>query len=48
VDLRISYEVLSDFTVGLTFFDSFDNRGGAEGTSKNDLGVELLLGWKYN
>jgi hypothetical protein len=48
VDLRISYEVLSDFTVGLTFFNSFDNRGGAEGTSKNDLGVELLLGWKYN
>jgi hypothetical protein len=45
-DVYVSYEILSDFTIGLTIFDKFDNRA-SEGTAKNDFGTTLSVGWKF-
>jgi hypothetical protein len=46
-DLRVSYELLKDFTVGLTFYDSFDSRPPSATASKNDFGVTIPIGWKF-
>ena len=46
-DTRFSYELLKDFTVALTFWDSFDSRPGSTTAQKNDLGVTFGLGWKF-
>ncbi len=46
-DTRFSYELLKDFTVALTFYDSFDSRPPSEGVVKNDFGVTFGLGWKF-
>ena len=46
-DSRFSYELLKDFTVALTFYDSFDSRPPTAGVAKNDFGVTFGLGWKF-
>jgi len=46
-DSRFSYELLKDFTVALTFWDTFDSRPGSTTAQKNDLGVTFGLGWKF-
>jgi hypothetical protein len=46
-DTRFSYELLKDFTVALTFWDSFDSRPGSTEAEKNDLGITFGLGWKF-
>ena len=46
-DTRFSYELLKDFTVALTFYDSFDSRPPTAGVEKNDFGVTFGLGWKF-
>jgi hypothetical protein len=51
LNLRIKYEVFSDFNVGLTFWDSFDSRPpareGEERRVNNDFTVALTIGWSY-
>jgi len=51
LNLRIKYEVFSDFNVGLSFWDSFDSRPPAqEGEQRqvsNDYTVSLTIGWSY-
>jgi len=47
VNTRLAYEVLKDFTVGLTFFDSFDSRPPGQDGSSNDFGVTFTVGWKF-
>jgi hypothetical protein len=46
-DTRFSYELLKDFTVALTFYDSYDSRPPTEGVVKNDFGITFGLGWKF-
>lgn len=47
-NFRLSYEILKDFTIGFTLYDSFDSQPPTEGASKNDFGTEVTVGWKYN
>ncbi|HNS18590.1 MAG TPA: DUF481 domain-containing protein [Bacteroidales bacterium] len=44
--IKISQEIISDFTIGLTFYNSFDNRP-AEGSEKNDWGVTTSIGYTF-
>jgi hypothetical protein len=36
---RLSYELISDFTIGFRFFDNFDSRQPSTGESSNDFGL---------
>ena len=51
LNVRIKYEVFSDFNVGITFWDSFDNRPptpeGQESHVSNDHTVTFTVGWSY-
>jgi len=44
---RLAYEILKDFTVSLTLFDSFDSRPPGAGGATNDFGTTLSLGWTF-
>ena len=46
-DLRVSYEVLRDFTVGLTVYDDFDSRPPDATGAANDYGGSFTVGWKF-
>jgi hypothetical protein len=46
-DLRVSYELVSDFMVTVTLFDSFDNKPQAAGAPKNDFGTTLAISWTF-
>ena len=43
----LTHELIRDFTVGLTIYDSYDNRPHGEGALKNDVGLSLTLGWTF-
>jgi hypothetical protein len=43
----LSHEVIKDFTVGLTLYDSFDSRPPQEGALRNDVGLSLTVGWTF-
>ena len=51
LNVRIKYEVFSDFNVGVTFWDSFDNRPptpeGQDTKVSNDYKVTFTIGWSY-
>jgi hypothetical protein len=44
---RLSYELISDFTIGFRFFDNFDSRQPSTGESSNDYGLTFSLGYKF-
>lgn len=44
--IRVKYEVLKDFHVGLNFTDTFDSRP-PEASSQNDYNVAFTVGWSY-
>lgn len=44
---RLSYELISDFTVGFRFFDNFDSRQPSTSESTNDYGLTFSLGYKF-
>jgi hypothetical protein len=44
---RLSYELLSDFTVGFNIFDEFDSGDPDGGQSVNDFGTEFTIGYKW-
>ncbi|HEV7387537.1 MAG TPA: DUF481 domain-containing protein [Gemmatimonadaceae bacterium] len=46
-DLRVSYELIKDFMLTGTLFDSFDNKPQAEDASKHDLGTTLAISWTF-
>ena len=46
-DVRLSYELVKDFMVTFTIFDSFDNKPQSAGASKNDFGTTLAISWKF-
>jgi len=46
-DLRIKYELFSDFMAGILFTDTFDSRPPEAGASKNDYVTTFTIGWSY-
>jgi hypothetical protein len=44
---RISYELISDFTVSLSGFDNYDSRPPATAASSNDYGLTFSLGYTF-
>jgi hypothetical protein len=44
---RLSYELISDFTIGFRFFDNFDSRQPSTGESSNDFGMTFSLGYTF-
>jgi len=44
---QVNREIVKDFTVGFTIYDSFDNRPPSEGARKNDVGLSLTVGWTF-
>jgi hypothetical protein len=45
-NVTISQEIIKDFTVGLTFYNSYDNKP-AEGAEKNDWGITTTIGYTF-
>ncbi len=46
-DGRLSREVVKDFTVGFSIYDSYDSRPPTEGARRNDVGLSLTIGWTF-
>jgi hypothetical protein len=44
---RVSYELISDFTIGFRFFDNFDSRQPSTGESSNDFGMTFSIGYTF-
>ena len=44
---RVSYELISDFTLGFSFFDNFDSRPPSATASKNDFGLTFSIGYTF-
>lgn len=48
VDGRISWEIIEDFTIGLSLVERLDSRPPARGTRKRDFQYGLTLGWSWS
>ena len=46
-NLSWSRELLKDFNLTVTAYNSYDNRPPTAGASKNDVGFSLALGWTF-
>jgi Protein of unknown function, DUF481 len=46
-DGKLKREVVRDFTVGLTIYDSYDNRPPTADARKNDVGLSITAGWTF-
>jgi hypothetical protein len=46
-DLRVSYELVKDYMITVTLFDSFDNKPQSQGAPKNDYGTTLAISWTF-
>ena len=46
-DLRVSYELVKNFTLTWSMFDTFDSKPLSEGAKKNDFGTTLAVGWTF-
>ncbi|MGB5304304.1 MAG: DUF481 domain-containing protein [Gemmatimonadota bacterium] len=44
---RLSYELISDFTIGFRFFDNFDSRSPSGTGSTNDYGLTFSIGYTF-
>jgi hypothetical protein len=44
---QFNREIVKDFTVGFTIYDSFDSDPPTEGARKNDVGLSLTIGWTF-
>ena len=47
VDISASREVVKDFTLVLSFYDSYDSDPADENAQKNDYGLVFSLGWTF-
>jgi len=47
LQVNMSYEFFRDFNVGLSFYDSYDNRPSAKAASKNDFGINFTIGFTF-
>ena len=46
-DLRLSYELVKDFMVTFTLFNSFDSKPQSVGAQRHDFGTTLALSWTF-
>lgn len=46
-NFNIRREIVHDFTVGLTAYDSYDNQPPTAEARKNDFGVTFTVGWTF-
>jgi putative salt-induced outer membrane protein YdiY len=46
-DGKLKREIVRDFTVGLTIYDSYDNHPPTAEARKNDVGLSLTVGWTF-
>ena len=46
-DLRVSYELVKDFMLTLTLFDSYDSKPQSQDAAKNDFGTTLAISWTF-
>ena len=46
-NVRVSYELISDFTIGFSFFDNFDSRPPSATASTNDYGLTFSIGYTF-
>jgi hypothetical protein len=44
---RLSYELISDFTIGFRFFDNFDSRPPSVDAKTNDYGLTFSIGYTF-
>jgi hypothetical protein len=44
---QLNREIVKDFTVGFTIYDSYDSNPPTEGARKNDVGLSLTIGWPF-
>lgn len=47
VDVSLKREIVKDFTVGLTLYDSYDSKPPTTDANKHDVGVTLSIGWVF-
>lgn len=47
VSLSLSREIVKDFTVGVTAYDSYDSKPPAGSSSTHDFGISLNVGWTF-
>ena len=45
--LTLSREIVKDFTVGVTAYDSYDNKPPGGSSSTHDFGISLNIGWTF-
>ena len=43
----VKREIIRDFTVGLTIYDSYDSNPPTADSRKNDIGLSLTVGWTF-
>jgi len=46
-DLRVSYELVKDFMLTVTLFDSYDSKPQSQDAAKNDFGTTLAISWSF-
>ena len=46
-DVKATREIVSDFYVAISVFDSFDSRPPTAGAAKNDWGPVISIGYKF-
>jgi hypothetical protein len=46
-DLRVSYELVKDFMLTVTLFDSYDSKPQSEEAGKHDFGTTLAISWTF-
>lgn len=46
-DGRLNREIVKDFTIGFSLYNSFDSRPPTEDARKNDVGLSLTIGWTF-
>ncbi len=44
---QLSFELIKDFTVGLTLTESYDSAPPTEGADTNDTSVVFSIGWTF-
>ncbi|HVG83856.1 MAG TPA: DUF481 domain-containing protein [Vicinamibacterales bacterium] len=46
-DGRVKREIVKDFSIGVSVYDSYDSRPPSEDSRRNDIGVSLTIGWTF-
>jgi hypothetical protein len=47
LDGQISREIVKDFTIGFTIYNSYDSDPPTAGSRQNDVGLSLTIGWTF-